>query len=47
MLPSYECIREKVEYICRNPVRAGLVDSPEEYPWLWRTWVEGGRPLDF
>ena len=31
---------EKVrEYICMNPVRAGLAATPDEYPWLWRSWV--------
>jgi len=24
-----------VDYIARNPVVAGLVQSEEEYPWLW------------
>jgi REP element-mobilizing transposase RayT len=36
-----ESIREKGEYICDNPVRRGLVSVAEEYPWLWRDWVEG------
>ena len=35
--------RAKIEYVCANPVRAGLVSSPDEYPWLWRSWVEGHR----
>ena len=26
---------EKITYILNNPVRKGLVSSPEEYPWLW------------
>jgi REP element-mobilizing transposase RayT len=34
-------IREKAQYICENPVRKGLVDRVEDYPWLWREWVEG------
>ena len=29
-----------VEYIRQNPVKAGLVDEPEE--WLWSGWVERG-----
>lgn len=28
-------LREKVEYIRQNPVRRRLVQSSEEYPWLW------------
>ena len=38
-----ENIRAKGEYIARNPVRAGFVSTPDEYPWLWRSWVEGGE----
>ena len=41
VLRSHEKIREKVEYICQNPVRKGLVRSEDDYPWLWREWVEG------
>jgi hypothetical protein len=26
---------EKWEYIRQNPVRAGLVEKPEDYRWLW------------
>jgi putative transposase len=22
-------------YICQNPVRAGLIDKSEEWPWIW------------
>jgi len=45
ILRSDESIRAKSEYICNNPVRAGLVASPDEYRWLWREWVEG-QPKD-
>ncbi len=31
----------KFAYVCNNPVRAGLVRCADEYPWLWRSWVEG------
>ncbi len=41
VLRSDEKIREKVEYICQNPVRKGLVEKEDDYPWLWRSWVEG------
>lgn len=41
ILRSEEKIREKVEYICQNPLRSGLVKNEDDYPWLWREWVEG------
>lgn len=41
ILRSEEKIREKVEYICQNPIRKGLIQTTDEYPWLWREWVEG------
>ena len=34
MLRSGE-FHDCVEYIKMNPVRRGLVDTPEKYPWLW------------
>jgi len=43
LLRSDESIRQKSEYICANPVRAALVPTEDEWPWLWREWVEG-RP---
>jgi REP element-mobilizing transposase RayT len=41
VLRGNESLREKVDYICQNPVRAGLVSGTENYPWLWR----GGIPV--
>jgi REP element-mobilizing transposase RayT len=41
VLRSDESARSKAEYICANPVRAGLCASEGEYPWVWREWVEG------
>jgi REP element-mobilizing transposase RayT len=35
VLRSRESLKEKREYIRQNPVRRGLVNNPEEYPWLW------------
>jgi REP element-mobilizing transposase RayT len=35
ILRSDESLREKCEYIRQNPVKAGLVRWPEDYPWLW------------
>ena len=36
-----EDLLAKGEYILQNPVRAGLVENIEDYPWKWRRWVEG------
>ncbi|HEY6302067.1 MAG TPA: hypothetical protein VIX14_03280 [Terriglobales bacterium] len=36
VLLSNESIREKVNYILQNPVRAGLVAREIDYRWLWR-----------
>ena len=41
ILRSDESIASKVQYISENPVRHGLIKSIDEYPWLWREWVEG------
>jgi len=41
ILRSNESARSKVEYICDNPLRKGLVQGADDYPWLWREWVEG------
>jgi len=30
-----EKLGEKVEYVIKNPVRAGLVESAKDYRWLW------------
>ena len=35
VLRSDESFEEKMEYIRQNPVRRGLVNRPEDYPWLW------------
>jgi len=40
LLRTGESARSKTEYLCQNPVRAGLVATEDEYPWLWREWVE-------
>ncbi|MFZ3266404.1 MAG: hypothetical protein WA172_20540 [Terriglobales bacterium] len=36
VLRSNESLREKVNYICQNPMRSGLVRREGDYPWLWR-----------
>ena len=43
-LRSDEDVRKRVEYICANPVRAGLSQHEDDYPWLWREWIEGAAP---
>ncbi|MFZ0957252.1 MAG: transposase, partial [Candidatus Sulfotelmatobacter sp.] len=35
VLRGDESLRETVDYIRQNPVRGGLVQKPEDYPWLW------------
>ena len=35
VLRREESIHAKVEYMIQNPVRAGLVKTAREYPWLW------------
>ena len=35
VLRGDESLQETVEYIRQNPVRKGLVEKPEDYPWLW------------
>ena len=29
------------EYLCENPLRAGLVYHVDNYRWIWREWLEG------
>jgi len=36
VLRSNESLAEKIEYVCQNPVRGGLVEQAKNYPWLWR-----------
>lgn len=45
VLRSEESIHSKVQYICENPVRKGLVESVDDYPWLWREWLEGAAEV--
>jgi REP-associated tyrosine transposase len=35
VLRREDSIRAKVEYMVQNPVRAGLVQTAEDYRWLW------------
>ena len=36
VLRSSESLDAKIAYVLGNPVRAGLVNVPAEYRWLWR-----------
>jgi hypothetical protein len=35
-LRKEEHVQEKLFYMLENPVRAGLVRNPLDYPWIWR-----------
>jgi putative transposase len=35
-LRKEEQVQEKLFYMLENPVRAGLVRNPLDYPWIWR-----------
>ena len=35
VLRTSEKLDEKIAYILNNPVRKGLAQPPEEYPWFW------------
>ena len=37
-----EDLERKIQYVCDNPVRKGLVERCEDYPWLWRSWLPAG-----
>jgi len=41
ILRNEESLRDKGEYLVNNPVRKGLTRWLDDYPWLWREWVEG------
>jgi len=36
-----EDLRKKCEYVCENPIRAGL---PPGYRWIWRQWIDDTPP---
>ncbi len=40
ILRRSEALEEKIDYVCHNPVRKGLVKSENDYEWLWREWVD-------
>ena len=41
ILRTDEDLMKTAEYVCNNPVRAGLVVSIDDYRWIWRSWIEG------
>lgn len=41
VLRSNDSLAEKMDYVCKNPVRAGLAATEGDYRWLWR----GSVPL--
>ena len=43
VMRSDEDLREKAEYIVNNPVRAGLVARVDDYPWIYRWWIDDIR----
>ena len=50
VLRSNDSVAGKMDYICRNPVRARLVKVERGYPWLWRggvpiLWLQALRPF--
>jgi putative transposase len=49
-LRSIPDVHEKIQYIHANPVRRGLVEKPEDWPWssyrAWRTGIDSPIPID-
>ena len=41
ILRSDESRRTQGEYIVMNPVRKGLAETPDQYLWIYRSWIEG------
>jgi hypothetical protein len=40
MVRGEDDLRATVDYVCANPVAAALCGSEDEYPWLWRSWID-------
>jgi REP element-mobilizing transposase RayT len=49
VLRREEKLDSRIEYLKQNPVRRGLVDRPELYPWLWAEdmvdWSDATEPV--
>jgi REP element-mobilizing transposase RayT len=39
-------VGQKIDYMLENPLRAGLVRNPLDYPWIWRK-VDGPERISF
>ena len=39
ILPNKRALLGAIEYLLGNPVKAGLAEEPEDYPWLWTEWA--------
>jgi hypothetical protein len=39
-------VEQKIDYMLENPVRAGLVQNPLDYPWIWRM-LDGMEKISF
>ena len=42
IMRSDEDLRAKAKYIVNNPVRRGLVRCVDDYPWIYRWWIDDG-----
>ena len=38
-----ESLEAKTHYICENPVRKGLCESLDDYPYLWRALIDAAE----
>ena len=47
VLRSSESLDAKIAYVLANPVRRGLVNTPNEYSWVWQKSVEYLPGADF
>jgi len=36
VLRCNDSLVDRVEYVCQNPVRAGIVKTEAEYAWVWK-----------
>ncbi len=36
VLRSNDSLVDRVEYVCENPVRAGIARVQADYPWIWK-----------
>jgi len=40
LLLNERALRSAIEYVIGNPVKVGLAEKPDDYPWLWTEWNE-------